>query len=582
MQDFEGRYEVSNRGEIRSLQSGNTIRPQVGESGTSYITLRPPGSKVGESVCVHIDKAVATAFLPNPIGCTAVIHIDRNLLNNEVGNLLWSLADERPIAPVAPIYAPCKVLQRQTKPISTQFRLCKHNAPTRELHPAQFDIANGQAGSEAATLQIRITVNGKRDFGFCIRMPDLPIADIRKMNSLVNNQGSILTIDPKLWDKKNRCLLGRSQAVSDFNDELLKIKLKIKEVYSLQLERYLTKIGPEPTTESVKHEYLTGEVPLTERGRLAKQKASIVGGFDAYYQYLLSLKDTELALSEVSLKKREYTRANLIDFLAYEGTPDLEAGQINQSWAKRFFSWLMQDGRMLPVSARVDVGIIRMVLAYLVEQDYLKSNPLVGLSLPKGKKKSVVWLSPEQVERLWQLEVSQIKKGQEISAEAAKSALFWFKVIVLTGMDYPDAVRYVQNRASYECMGIGGRKIVINRGKNESECHIPLTDKLTELLCQSAPRVYGLDHTNNVLKAIGESIGFPYSLTTKVGRKTAGALWLLEGYSIHEISRFLGHSSIAMTESHYVKTSAITADRGMLRMNNQREQSPFQQLHKTA
>ena len=62
-------------------------------------------------------------------------------------------------------------------------------------------------------------------------------------------------------------------------------------------------------------------------------------------------------------------------------------------------------------------------------------------------------------------------------------------------------------------------------------------------------------------------------------------MWLLEGYSIQEISRFLGHSNIGMTEKCYVKTSAVTADRGMQRVRGiatERQHNSFLHTYKAS
>ena len=182
----------------------------------------------------------------------------------------------------------------------------------------------------------------------------------------------------------------------------------------------------------------------------------------------------------------------------------------------------MQVRKLRPVSAYLDVATVRMVLAFLVEQDQLSANPLIGVKLPKGKKKTVVWLSPDQVGALWQIKPGELLGNKEVSTYRVEAALFWYKVIILTGMDYVDAVSYVQDRAAYEGYSIGGRKIIMKRGKNESECHIPFPDKLEELLSGPIPGAHRIQSVNNGLAVIRELIGFEAPLITKIGRKTAG------------------------------------------------------------
>ena len=586
---FEQQYELSNMGRIWNLTSGMFIKNQIDQYGKSRIIIKYGHPR--KSVAIPVYKAVAIAFVPNPNGYSLIKHLDKCLFNNHHTNLAW-VADEEGLIEIDKIhelYGPPSsveptahkkagaqsVLHRITKPIFVQFRLRHKQDHSRQtIHPIQFSIAraNAQRVHNATPLLVRITIHGHIDGGFSVRMPDSLRGNFSQAALCLNNYGSVLTIDPTLWNARKGCLIGDSEEVTELNNALLGIKLKIQEIYRLQLERYVQQTGPVPTTETVKKEYLAGVIALNAKGRRARQQDSLVGTFDMYYQKLLTEQDTELALSESSLDVRRITRVHLVNFLAYEKTPYLEPNQVTKGWARRFYSWLTQHARPSSKSSRVYrmesataqkyIGVIRMALGSLVEQDLLPANPLIGLQLPKSKKKPVIWLSPEQVEALWKMELT----------EPVGATAFWFKVIILTGLDYSDAVRYVQDRSTYERIGIGGRKIVINRGKNESECHIPFTDQLAELLEGSIPWAYGLESVNINLKKLAPLLGFSHPLTTKVGRKTAGAMWLLEGYSIHEISRFLGHSSIAMTESYYVKTSALTADRAMQRMKGNLEQ----------
>ena len=88
---YEGFYQVSNLGKILSLNYKNTgkaelMNPSKDKDGYFQVHLR----KNGESKMCKVHRLVAEAFIPNPENKPTVDHIDRNKLNNFVGNLRWA------------------------------------------------------------------------------------------------------------------------------------------------------------------------------------------------------------------------------------------------------------------------------------------------------------------------------------------------------------------------------------------------------------------------------------------------------------------------------------------------------------
>lgn len=91
---FEGRYEVSNNGNVRSLVNARgTVRkePVVITSAfhqhNRYISVTLWKDGKGFSKLVH--RLVAEEFLPNPNNYPVVNHIDEDKQNNCVNNLEW-------------------------------------------------------------------------------------------------------------------------------------------------------------------------------------------------------------------------------------------------------------------------------------------------------------------------------------------------------------------------------------------------------------------------------------------------------------------------------------------------------------
>lgn len=96
--DFEGFYEVSNLGNVRSCQrirkskaesisvvQGKTLHPKFDKDGYKEVAL----CKDGKMYFKRVHRLVASAFIPNPNNYPVINHIDENPSNNCVSNLEW-------------------------------------------------------------------------------------------------------------------------------------------------------------------------------------------------------------------------------------------------------------------------------------------------------------------------------------------------------------------------------------------------------------------------------------------------------------------------------------------------------------
>lgn len=94
---YEGLYQVSNLGNIKSLErtktnhskyqlvNGRILKSSINHKGYVYVILYKNNKQKG--YLVH--RLVAEAFIPNPENKPQVNHIDGNKLNNHVSNLEW-------------------------------------------------------------------------------------------------------------------------------------------------------------------------------------------------------------------------------------------------------------------------------------------------------------------------------------------------------------------------------------------------------------------------------------------------------------------------------------------------------------
>lgn len=98
VEEFEGLYEVSNFGRVRSLnhkranrysyyiQKGRILKSGLNKK-TGYWTVVL--SKNGKYFTKRVHQLVAKAFIPNPNNYPCVNHKDENKNNNKFDNLEW-------------------------------------------------------------------------------------------------------------------------------------------------------------------------------------------------------------------------------------------------------------------------------------------------------------------------------------------------------------------------------------------------------------------------------------------------------------------------------------------------------------
>lgn len=94
VEGFEGFYQVSNYGRIKSFRESNRfygqtehlLSPTVTANGYESVTLYI-SPKERHKFLVH--RLVAQTFIPNPNNYDAVNHKDENKRNNHVDNLEW-------------------------------------------------------------------------------------------------------------------------------------------------------------------------------------------------------------------------------------------------------------------------------------------------------------------------------------------------------------------------------------------------------------------------------------------------------------------------------------------------------------
>ena len=84
---YEGLYEVSDLGRVRSLKYGKEKILKQGKNNRGYLHVCL--FKDGHVKTLKVHRLVAEAFIPNPNNLETVNHKDEVKTNNIVGNLEW-------------------------------------------------------------------------------------------------------------------------------------------------------------------------------------------------------------------------------------------------------------------------------------------------------------------------------------------------------------------------------------------------------------------------------------------------------------------------------------------------------------
>lgn len=87
---YEGIYEISSTGLLRTLKTGHIKSPSLGNNGYYYFNI----SKGNKQKRVTLHRLLANAFIPNPENKPCIDHINTIKTDNRLENLRWCSCKE--------------------------------------------------------------------------------------------------------------------------------------------------------------------------------------------------------------------------------------------------------------------------------------------------------------------------------------------------------------------------------------------------------------------------------------------------------------------------------------------------------
>ena len=110
IEGYEGLYQVSNFGKVKSLKTNKILKPAPNSCGYLQVAL----SKDGKAKKFYVHRLVATTFLSNKEELPEIDHINNDKKDNRVANLQWISKVENNRKKQSGIMIPRKVICIET------------------------------------------------------------------------------------------------------------------------------------------------------------------------------------------------------------------------------------------------------------------------------------------------------------------------------------------------------------------------------------------------------------------------------------------------------------------------------------
>lgn len=332
------------------------------------------------------------------------------------------------------------------------------------------------------------------------------------------------------WDAKAQQIRGRSREVVLANGKLGRIK---SELNALGLEKDNAHLVY--TAESLVREWQgrgTVKVTLLQAWSLfISKRAPLIG----------------LSLSKAKIEADKVRRAHLDNFLKKQRLTGLLSDAFTPNLADDFIAYLRTDCGLSQNYTNKVIQTVKQVLRWCVRHKHGTRNPLDGYTLNFAPTPPAKFLSKEEVERLQQF---------TFSSAPLRAAADCFLFQCYTGLAYVDLARF--RRSEHTRFKEGRPWVQMGRQKTQHSSgqisSVPLLDVPQALLDHYGERLPVPTNQvyNRFLKEIAAVLGFEdLALTSHVGRKTAGAMFLYAGIRIEAVSKILGHSNVLVTQRHY-------------------------------
>lgn len=229
-------------------------------------------------------------------------------------------------------------------------------------------------------------------------------------------------------------------------------------------------------------------------------------------------------------------------------------GDITTTNVLAFVNWLKGRGYKQQTVHTAYKTLRRYIYVARV-RGLVKSDPLLGVRVPRGQSEQGRWLSGDE---LCRMETTKILPPLDKVRDL-------FLVQCYTGLAYSDLTALCAENVQEE----DGMPVLTGcRQKTGQPFAVPLLPGCVEILDRYGWRLplMSLEQYNMRLKAVADICGIDKPVASHWGRRTCGTMLLNKGVPIEIVAKILGHSNIRITQQCYAKILNRTVVAAMRRV----------------
>ena len=295
---------------------------------------------------------------------------------------------------------------------------------------------------------------------------------------------------------------------------------------------------------------------------------------------LLKAQSVDMTFLDYIIKRSE--KKNVVDYTkwSYQGFYNKlsEYGKIkffsdiNEKAIRDFdewlhaYKWTVTDrfgNEVIRTYSQATIGSyhknLKNFIADAVVDGYLKENVYVakGIKVDKGKTRIEEFLTEE--------EVAAIAKA-DMHLKSVTESRDLFLIQCYSGLAYVDMMTFDFSKIrDMEA----GTVVHGKRHKTGIDFSFVVTDEAKKILERYEYKLPKLPNQkyNGRLKLVADAAGIEKNITSHMGRRSAGSIWLNNGIPLEVVSKCLGHGSQATTQKAYVKVLDKTIQEAFAKMN---------------